>query len=284
MPKLAILADIHGNSVALRAVLNDLAIHGGADEIIVLGDLVVFGPDPWGVLNLLANHRRIFHICGNTDRYLVEGRYPKSAPSNQDWQSQVLASFSWATEQLGATGLQFLAELPYQQLFRFSKYQALMAVHGSPRSDEEGIYPHVSEIELTALLGNSYPSFHTPMEGKYNILLCAHTHIPVNRGIGWQRIINVGSVGLPFDGDRRASYVLLSLYSDGNYEIEFRRVTYDVEMVITQLNAIDHPTAHISTQNLRTARPLNQMIYTEDIQRGLKQKMSSCTPYCHTLN
>lgn len=284
MPKLAVLADIHGNSVALRAVLNDLAIQGGADEIIVLGDLAVFGPDPWGVLTLLANQRRIFHVSGNTDRYLVEAKYPQTS-DQQDWQSQVLASFPWAAEQLGTTGLQFLADLPYQQLFRFSQRQAILAVHGSPRSDEEGIRPNMSDIELDALLDNPSSSFSTQTEGQYNILLCGHTHIPVNRVMRWQRIINTGSVGLPFDGDQRASYVILSVHSDGNYEIEFRRVTYDIEMVIAQLKAIDHPTASISAQNLLTARPLSQkLIYTEDMRGGLGHKISNYTPYCRTLN
>lgn len=283
MPKLAILADIHGNSLALRAVLNDLATQGGADEIIVLGDLAVFGPDPWGVLNMLANQRRIFHISGNTDRYLVEAKYPGN-PGNQDWQSQVLASFPWTAEQLGTTGLQFLANLPYQQLFRFSQRQAILAVHGSPRSDEDGIRPNMSDIELGALLDTSSSSF-AETEGEYNVLLCAHTHIPVNRILRWQRIINTGSVGLPFDGDQRASYVILSAHSNGNYEIEFRRVPYDIELVVNQLKAVDHPTASISVQNLRTARPLSQnLIYTEDMRRGLGQKIPNYTPHHYDLN
>lgn len=284
MKKIAVLADIHGNSIALQAVLNDLAMQGGADEMIVLGDLAVFGPDPVGVLNLLANHRRIFHIRGNTDRYLVEAKYP-SHFDNQDWESQILASFPWTAEQLGPSGLQFLAQSPQQQLFRHSRQQAILAVHGSPRSDEEGIRPTMLDVELAALMDNPYSSFISELEGDYNILLCAHTHVPVNRILRWQRIINTGSVGLPFDGDPRASYVILALHPDGNCEIEFRRVTYDIELVVNQLKAVDHPTAVISTQNLRTARPLSQkLIYTEDMRGGPGQKMNHYTPHCHALN
>ena len=76
MTTLAILSDIHGNSLALQAVLANLEAQGGADHMINLGDLAVFGPDPVAVLSILENYGPIWHVCGNTDRYLVEGQYP----------------------------------------------------------------------------------------------------------------------------------------------------------------------------------------------------------------
>jgi predicted phosphodiesterase len=72
MTTLAVLADIHGNSIALQAVLDNLDAQGEADHTLVLGDLVVFGPDPVGVLTSLQKHGPGFHVSGNTDRYLVE--------------------------------------------------------------------------------------------------------------------------------------------------------------------------------------------------------------------
>lgn len=62
MTTLAVLADIHGNSVALQVVLDDLDSQGGADHLIVLGDLAFFGPDPMGVLNLLWEREPIFYV------------------------------------------------------------------------------------------------------------------------------------------------------------------------------------------------------------------------------
>jgi len=258
MRRLAVLADIHGNSVALRAVLADLARQGGADAVIILGDLAVFGPDPVGVLNLLRQIGSAFHVRGNTDRYLVEGNYP-GQPDGSDWQSQVLAGFPWTVRELGRSGLNFLADLPARQLLRLSPQHTILAVHGSPRSDEENIRADTPVAELVPMINGQ----------AYNLLLCAHTHLPCDRMVAGRRVVNVGSVGLPFDGDPRASYALVNLRPGGEYYIEFRRVRYDIEQVVRQLVAFNHPTAEVSAYNLRTALPLGQtLIYTDRMRQG----------------
>jgi predicted phosphodiesterase len=256
MSKIAVLSDIHGNSLALDAVLADLDTQGGADLILNLGDLAVFGPDPLGVIERLAAREPMGYVCGNTDRYLVEGSYPRGA-SPESWEAQVLASFPWTAEQLGEAGLAFLARLPRQQYLRA---QFIMAVHGTPYSDEGNIRPHTPEAELGEML---------PPTPLFRLLVCGHTHVPVDRRVAGRRIINVGSVGLPFDGDPRASYVLIYLEATGDHRVAFRRVAYDVEAVVRQLAAVDHPTAAISTYNLRMARPLGQgLIYTDQMRQG----------------
>jgi predicted phosphodiesterase len=259
MITLAVLADIHGNSIALQAVLDDLDSQGRADHLIVLGDLAVFGPDPVGVLARLKEREPIFHVAGNTDRYLVEERYPTGS-GKQSWVAQVLASFPWTAQQLGEDGLQFLAGLPRRQLLPLSKDHTVLAVHGSPRSDEENIRPGTPDEELEQMLADG---------SSYNLLLCAHTHIPVNRVVGGRRVVNVGSVGLPFDGCPDASYVLVHLQPGGDYQVEFRRVAYDVEAVVGQLVAVNHPAAEVQAYNLRTALPISQsLIYTDEMRQG----------------
>lgn len=258
MRKLAVLADIHGNSIALRAVMSDLARQGGADAIIILGDLAVFGPDPVGVLNLLRQLGSAFYVRGNTDRYLVEGNYP-DRPKSKDWQSQVLDSFPWTARALGRSGLNFLASLSARQLLRLSPRHTILAVHGSPRSDEEGIRPDTPVAELVPMINGQ----------AYNLLLCGHTHLPCDRMVAGRRVVNVGSVGLPFDGDPRASYALVNLRPGGEYFLQFRRVSYDVEQVVRQLMAFNHPTADVSAYNLRTALPLGQtLVYTDRMRQG----------------
>jgi predicted phosphodiesterase len=259
MTTLAVLADIHGNRIALQAVLDDLDSQGGADHTIVLGDIAVFGPDPVGVLTLFKEREPIYHVRGNTDRYLVEKRYPTGS-GRQSWEAQVLASFPWTARQLGQNGLRFLAALPQRHLLRFSPTHTILAVHGSPRSDEENLRPDTTDDKLARMLSDG-PS--------YNLLLCAHTHLPVNRVVAGRRVVNVGSVGLPFDGFPGASYALVHLQSEGDYRIEFRRVAYDVEAVVNQLMAVDHPAAVVQAYNLRTARPLSDsLIYTNAMRRG----------------
>lgn len=257
--KLAVLADIHGNSIALQAVLADLKAQGGADYIINLGDLAVFGPDPVGSLRLLQECEQTFYIRGNTDRYLAEGLYP-GGPGSQSWQSQVLASFPWTAEQLGEEGLLTLEGLPPQQYFRVNETLTLLAVHGSPRSDEESIRPDTPEPELASILGDQV----------YDLLLCAHTHLPLDRVVGGRRVVNVGSVGLPFDGDPRASYALIHLESQGSYQIELRRAPYNVDAVVSQFLVRRHPTAKVGIYNLYTARPMSQkLVYTDKMRQGL---------------
>ena len=66
--RIALLSDIHGNSVALDAVLRDVQAQGNADEYWILGDLVAIGPDPIGVLERLSELEEAFYVRGNTDR------------------------------------------------------------------------------------------------------------------------------------------------------------------------------------------------------------------------
>jgi putative phosphoesterase len=257
--KLAVFADIHGNSVALQAVLADLEAQGGADYLINLGDLAVFGPDPVGVFDLLSQYEPAFYVRGNTDRYLSEGLYP-GGPGSPSWQSQVLASFPWTAQQLGDSRLLSLDCLPTQQHLCFNDMHTILAVHGSPRSDEEGIRADTSDAELVMMLGDQ----------RYDLLLCAHTHLPFDRVVAGRRVVNVGSIGLPFDGDPRASYAIIYLEADGGYTVEFRRVRYNVDAVIFQLLTCNHPTAEVGAYNLRTARPMSQkLVYTDKMRQGL---------------
>jgi putative phosphoesterase len=261
MPELAVISDIHGNSIALKAVLADLKSRGGAEQLLVLGDLVAFGPDPAGVLGLLRDHASAIYILGDTDRYLVERQYPTRS-GYQRWQAEILASFFWTAYQLSAVDLRFLGSLSRSKLIRFDDEHVILAVHGSPRSDEESIFPQTPDIELERMLADNL---------FYNLLLCGHTHIPFDRVVDGRRVVNSGSVGLPFNGDPRASYVLIDLKPRGGYEIEFRQVAYDIEAVVAQLNTVRHPAAVVQSYNLRTARPLaHKVVYTDVMRQAIK--------------
>ncbi|HKZ85810.1 MAG TPA: metallophosphoesterase family protein [Anaerolineae bacterium] len=74
--RLAILSDIHGNSIALDAVLADLRSQGSVDAIWVLGDLAAIGPDPVGVLDRLSTLENAVYVRGNTDKYVTTGERP----------------------------------------------------------------------------------------------------------------------------------------------------------------------------------------------------------------
>src|SRR4051812_19555675 len=78
--RIALMSDIHGNSIALDAVLADIAHAGGVDEHWVLGDIVALGPDPIGVLERIVALPELSVLRGNTDRYVVTGDRPSPSP------------------------------------------------------------------------------------------------------------------------------------------------------------------------------------------------------------
>jgi putative phosphoesterase len=246
MMRLAALSDVHGNAVALRAVLADVD-RQGVDAIVVCGDLAVYGPEPVEVLEMLRARRDVVALQGNTDRYLVERRAFDLAGA-EPWQRELLGVFPWTAERIGAEGLRLLASLPAQLHIPLDG-SSILFVHGSPRSDEEGIYAGGSGAEA--------------VEGsRATLLVCGHTHLPFAGRVGSSRVLNLGSVGLPFDGDRRACYALIEA-EGGEIRVEARRVEYAVAEAARRVLALGMPGAKVTVENLLQARARggNRLIY-----------------------
>jgi putative phosphoesterase len=261
----AVLSDIHGNILAFEAVLEDLQRQQDVDQVVVAGDMFTFGPAPDEVLARLRQLPRASILLGNTDRYLLEGTYPSTCDGG-DWQDKLLYSFHWTAGRLEGEGLRFLEALPAFQIVSEGGRQ-LLAVHGSPRSDEEGLTVETEAGEIQ----------HMPMGSQVAVLACGHTHIPMIRSIGNLQVVNAGSVGLPFDGDPRASYAIISNLTgngNGSAQVQLRRVAYDVEKAVEQFFANDHPAAEIGAFNLRTARSIgSSLIYTPEMRNRNKSSV-----------
>jgi predicted phosphodiesterase len=246
---MALLADIHGNSIALDAVLADIDARGGADELWVLGDLAAIGPDPIGVLERLASQEGASILQGNTDRYLVTGErpYPQAVHARVDpslWPGvvEVASSFAWTHGAVVATGwLPWLAALPRQRQALLPDGTRLLGVHIAPGRDEgRGVHPALSPAELASLT-----------KGCEADLVCvAHTHWVMEAEVEGLRVVNVGSVSNPFPPDLRASYVLLEA-EPGGIHLEHRRVSYDRQAVIAAVERIGHPDAGYIARHLR---------------------------------
>ncbi|MEP0762350.1 MAG: metallophosphoesterase family protein, partial [Chloroflexota bacterium] len=117
----------------------------------------------------------------------------------------------------------------------------IVGFHAVPGDDETVMRPDTpDDVLLDALLDR---------EGR--VALCGHTHLPMDRRLDGWRWVNVGSVGLPFDGDPRACYALLH-FDGGRLHVEHCRVQYDVQAVIDRLVA---PNKAWVANILRTARP-----------------------------
>ena len=239
--KVAIIADIHGNSIALNNVLNDIQSQGGVDETWFLGDYAAIGFDPIGVLESITSLPNTRFLRGNTDRYVESGDMPwpeiadiKKEPELAQLHIQVARSFSWTTGAVGATGwLPWFRELKLDFRVNLLDGSKVLAVHASPGTDDGmGININTSYHELRQLVSDAGA----------NLIFVAHTHIPFDRSVQGIRVVNPGSVSNPFPPDLRASYGLLEVDKSG-HTITHRRVDYDRNAVVKAMSGLNHPSA-----------------------------------------
>jgi putative phosphoesterase len=220
--RLCVISDIHGNVEALRAALRKIRAMR-PDMVLIAGDLAAHGPRPSETLAELRQLGQATTIRGNTDRYLVD---PATVPLRNwpvDEAPERLRSLEWTREQLGDDGLQFLAGLPAQ-----AKIDDCLLVHGSPGSDEKGIFP-ATPLE----------AFDTPAWSC--VMACGHTHVPTHRRFGGRHLVNAGSVAWNLDGDPRPSFAVVETDGGGAAAIALERVDYDRTAVIRDLETRQVP-------------------------------------------
>jgi diadenosine tetraphosphatase ApaH/serine/threonine PP2A family protein phosphatase len=223
---LALLYDVHGNLPALEAVLED-AQGAGATRFVLGGDYALFGPWPRETVERLRQLDAEW-IRGNGERWTAR---PGEAPDDPVPQSAITA----AREALGELTDE-LAALPEQLVHDGVRY-----CHGSPVSDVRSFFPEPAPDEAELLAGVSEPR-----------LVFGHTHVQFRRAAdGGVELVNPGSVGMPFDGDRRAAYALV----DANAELELRRVAYDADASAAALrDRFNGPFVETVARRIETAR------------------------------
>ena len=213
--RIALLSDIHGNLLALDSCLADLESQGGADAIVVAGDLCLDGPKPKKVLQRLDE---IGAACirGNTDRFLCE-------ESAEGFEPAEIAHITWTRYEIGERWLAWLRELPFALRLGEDRNE-LLVVHANPQTDDEHIWPDAAEEDLQRLIG----------EERAAAIAFGHLHIPFARMWRGKLLVNVSSAGLPKDGDPRAGYAILTERA-GGWQVKHRRVAFNVKKVATQL-------------------------------------------------
>lgn len=212
MPRLAIIADIHGNMPALEAVLDDIAGRS-VDEILVGGDLVGRGPEGNAVVSRIRG-LGLEAIGGNHEEYVIgarRGALPDAWPGTDVWDA---ARFMAAD--LEEANERYLDTLPFC-LAR----PGLLLVHGTPSSNREGIGPWTDEQTVSRHLADAGAP----------LLVCGHTHRPLVRHVAGGRVVNVGSVGLPFNHDPRAQYAIFERRANA-WQVELRQVAYDLDLLL----------------------------------------------------
>ena len=218
---LAVLADIHGNSLALEAVLAD-AGRRGVTRFANLGD-IFYGPlDPGGTWRVLRD-LDMPAVLGNQDRILLEG--------GPQWEK--VPAFRAALDGIGAEGLDWLRTLP--PVLRLD--DGILLCHGTPKSDMAYLLEDVT-TGLPAPRGcEAVLADVLPEAGDCSLVLAGHSHHPGLARCREFLLANPGSVGLPaYDDDApphvmasgspQAKYGLITR-NNGEWDIEFVSVDYD---------------------------------------------------------
>lgn len=216
-----ILSDIHGNLEALRAVLDD-ADPGSFDSIICLGDCVGYGASPNECVCTLRELPHMSAVLGNHDSAVVNR-------SERNYLNPVaVAGIEHSDRELDGDGRRFLESLPMV----IDSDPNTIFVHASPFRPEKWVYVMDPMDAADAFQVMSH-----------SVAFIGHTHFPaiysdsgtvekfaagakVPLGVNGKRIINVGSVGQPRDGDPRAAYVV---FDDEERRAEMVRVSYDID-------------------------------------------------------
>jgi putative phosphoesterase len=222
--RVAIISDIHGNLTALDAVLADLR-QQKPDVVLHGGDLPYGGSHPAEVIDCIA-HEGWKGVLGNTDEMLwdtsarqaLEAAAPKLKPL---FKALFEVCGPATRKMIGESRLAWLRALPAEL-----RHDNIVLMHAGPGNLWRAPMDTADDAELQ----NTY----TPLNAE--IVVYGHIHRPFIRKVGSMTVCNTGSVGSPYDGDTRSSYLMID---DGQPAI--RRVVYDVEKEVGRLLASPYP-------------------------------------------
>jgi putative phosphoesterase len=228
--KVGLIADIHGNLVALETVLADLAADQ-VDRLICLGDIAVLGPRPSEVIARLRD-LKCPSVLGNVDAWLLDDSLIEHSTS---------ALATWNASRLYDADRAYIRACPPTLELPLDAGVTLLACHGSPRSYNEVIAAGTPPADLLALLGEPRPA----------LVAGGHTHRQLLRRDAETLLINPGSVGLPGVGPDHplltlntnvtwAEYAVIEVQA-GKVAIELRRIPLDLGRMFADARASGMP-------------------------------------------
>jgi predicted phosphodiesterase len=221
--RVAALYDIHANLPALDAVLREVEA-AEPDRIVIGGDAATgaMNSETLDVLRALGD--RALFVQGNADRWTVEA-YDDPDSVARDEQHPGKRAAAWAASQIGRRQRDFLASFAPTVELEVDGLGRTLFCHGTPRSDEEAITAVTPDDRLQRLLEGA----------DARVVVCGHTHVQFDRRLGEQRVVNAGSVGMPYEGRAGAYWLLLGP------EVDLRRTEFDVEAAAERLRASGWP-------------------------------------------
>jgi predicted phosphodiesterase len=225
--RIALVADMHGNAVAFRAVLAELE----RDEpslIVSLGDVAQGGPQPLECVELLQE-LDCPCVYGNSDHFLVALDF-----GHEEVTEEQLATAHWSREELGEQGLEFLRS--FEPTVRAGP---LLCCHATPRSNEDVILPKTPHEDVEAVLADV----------SARAVATGHVHVQWLRRFGEKIWLSVGSVGLvwehrePLDDVPFHPVAEYALVDSESLAVAFRRIPFDIDELLAAARAKDFPNA-----------------------------------------
>ena len=244
--KIAVLSDIHGNYPALQTVAEDID-KWQPDLVVVNGDIVNRGPlsadclqfvhakmqtDGWQAIR--GNHEEFIIACSTPD-------LPHNKPDFELWRFAY-----WAYQQLNGE-VKLLESLPDKFSWFAKDGSEFRVVHASMKNNRDGIMENSSDEKLYEQI--------MPVPA---VFVTAHTHRAFIRRFNDSLVVNVGAVGSPFDGDRRASYGRFT-WDRAGWQAELRRLDYDTAQTERD---------YVESGFLAEAGPLAQLMLIEFRRAG----------------
>jgi putative phosphoesterase len=221
--RVAALYDIHGNLPALEAVLEDVR-EALVDQIVVGGD-VLPGPMPRETLACVLDlDPPAQFIQGNGDRVVLA---QMAGTESSEVPEQFRDVVRWTAQQLRPEDERLIANWPKTLRFEILGLGEVLFCHATPRSDTEVFTRLTSDDRLVPI----FEGLDVP------VVVCGHTHMQFDRMVGRTRVVNAGSVGMPF-GEPGAYWLLLGP------GVQLRRTTYDLARAAERVRCTDYPQAH----------------------------------------
>lgn len=240
--RVALISDIHGNSVALDAVIDDMRAHR-PDVVVCLGDIAAGGPDPGGAVERVVDLGCVA-VQGNTDAGMIDMPAWWREPTSRGLPADATPGLEvtvWSADRLTDTHRAFLGALPPTASIELDATSQLLAFHGSPRSFDESITASASDTELDEMIGTTAAE----------VLAAGHTHVPLTRRHRGRLIVNPGSVGMPFADYGyignvavldHAAYAVVRTDANG-FDVERRAVAVDRNRLETSVRTAGMPHA-----------------------------------------
>lgn len=216
---IAVLADIHGNLPALEAVLKEPEVRD-AERVVLLGDIAL-GPMPGQTLDRLAALDRAIWVHGNCERELLEAL---SGVLDDGPHASVARD---AAAMMSRRHRQLISDLPMSVSLNVGDLGTALFCHATPRRDDEFVLVDspVSVWE-DALAGSAADLF-----------VLGHTHMQFDRLVAGRRVVNAGSVGMPY-GSQGACWALIT-----DRDVRLRQIRYDIDDARRQIEEPGFPSA-----------------------------------------